>query len=153
MTQVGHIAYQYMRLDETNTLISHPRLYLDSVRSYWCKCFCDLQWRHAWWRHMTCTGVTGRQLHLVHWRIRLNRHGHLHLSWMSKNNWKDPQEWTFASSGPWHDLENKVIAQQRKIIKSRHLQTLCKKIRSKLREKSETYRKKRSVQPRKLSGG
>ena len=34
MTQVGHIAYHSMRLDETNTMTSRPRLYLDSVKSY-----------------------------------------------------------------------------------------------------------------------
>ena len=36
---------------------------------------------------------------------------------------------TLASNVPWHDLENKVKAQQRKVIETCQLQTLCKKAR------------------------
>ena len=53
VTQMGHVAYQFVRLDKTNAVTSGPRLYLDYVRRYWPKCFRDLRWRH-----MTCTGVT-----------------------------------------------------------------------------------------------
>ena len=34
ITQVGHIAYQSMRLDKTNKMTPHPLFYLDSVSSY-----------------------------------------------------------------------------------------------------------------------
>ena len=44
MTQIGHIAYHSMRLDETNTNKPRQRSYLDSVKSYWRKRFRDLWW-------------------------------------------------------------------------------------------------------------
>ena len=35
MTEIAHIAYQTMRLDETNTIKPPPTLYLFSIKSYW----------------------------------------------------------------------------------------------------------------------
>ena len=34
MTQVGHVAYQSMRLVKPNSLAPYPRLYLFSIKSY-----------------------------------------------------------------------------------------------------------------------
>ena len=73
---------------------------------------------------------------------------------MLKSNWKNPQQWTFASNGPWHDLENKAIAQQRKVIEACHLLLACvKRLESELCKKSDVYRKKCSVLPRKTVWG
>ena len=47
------------------------------------------------------------------------------LSWMSNIKWKYSQQGTFALAGSWHDLVNKVIAQQPKVIETCHLRTLC----------------------------
>ena len=35
MTEMGHIAYQSIRLANTNVLIPIPRLYLFLIKSYW----------------------------------------------------------------------------------------------------------------------
>ena len=42
VTQVGHIAYESMRLDETNTLVPFSRFYLISIKSYWQQTIGDL---------------------------------------------------------------------------------------------------------------
>ena len=35
MTEMGHIAYQSIRLANTNVLTAIPRLYLFLIKSYW----------------------------------------------------------------------------------------------------------------------
>ena len=35
VTEMGHIAYQSIRLTETNVLTQIPRLYLFLIKSYW----------------------------------------------------------------------------------------------------------------------
>eukprot|EP00915_Cephaloidophora_sp_WS-2016_P011027 GHVH01016221.1.p1 GENE.GHVH01016221.1~~GHVH01016221.1.p1 ORF type:complete len:103 (+),score=2.35 GHVH01016221.1:53-361(+) len=37
VTQVGHIAYESMRIDETDTLVPFSRFYLVSIKIYWQK--------------------------------------------------------------------------------------------------------------------
>ena len=57
--------------------------------------------------------------------------------------------WTFASNGTWHDLENKVTARQRKVMELATCRICVKRLESKLCKKPDVYRKKCSVQPRK----
>ena len=148
MTQVGHIACQSMRLDETHTMPPRPRLYLDSVRSYWCKCFRDLWGRHIWWRHMALSGVTGQQLHLIHCGIAFESSRIARFIMDVENKWKDPQQRIFASNGSRHDLDEKVTAQQPNVIETSTSRPYVKTVESKLCKKSDVYRKECSVSPR-----
>ena len=44
MTEMGHIAYQSIRLAKTNVLTPIPRLYLFLIKSYWQMTVGDLGW-------------------------------------------------------------------------------------------------------------
>ena len=44
LTQIGHIAYHSIRIDETNTMDFVRRLYLFSIKSYCSKTVGDLRW-------------------------------------------------------------------------------------------------------------
>ena len=114
---------------------------------------------------VTCDDVIYLQLHHMAWtglpasscawfiaKFLVNRHRQLDLSWMSKNKCKNPQQGTLALSGPWHDLEYKVITQQPKITETFHLQTLCTKGKNKMCKKSDLYRKNVACSQEQLSG-
>jgi len=43
VTQMGHVAYEATRIDETNTMVSFARLYLYHIKSYWQRSAGDLK--------------------------------------------------------------------------------------------------------------
>ena len=43
LTEIGHVAYHSIRIDETNTINVERSLYLYSIKSYWRKTVGDLE--------------------------------------------------------------------------------------------------------------
>ena len=113
--------------DKTSTMTSRPPPYHFSLRSYWRKSIRDMRW-HVWWRHIHCTGVTGKHLRLIHCRILFVSSRVARFVMDVGNQVEYWQQRTFTLTESWHDLENKVIAHQPKAMETCRLQTLCRRV-------------------------
>ena len=85
LTEIGHVAYHSIRIDETNTINVERSLYLYSIKSYWRKTVGDLRWPQMKYRYSEKTTL---QLVCREYLLIYSMYAILHIEYVLLSSWR-----------------------------------------------------------------